>query len=78
MRVEVAPLELHKFAGFLDVDGTPIRVSAVIGINRYAAPTGVIAGGQHVILMKAVDEYGGTLAQATGGVLAIVLPYYGS
>jgi hypothetical protein len=29
MRVEMASLESHKFASFLDVDGAPVRVSAV-------------------------------------------------
>ena len=76
VRVEVASLELYKFAGFFEVDGTPVRVAAVSSINGDAAPTGVIATGQHVILMEPVDENGGTLAQATCGVLAVVLPRY--
>jgi hypothetical protein len=29
MRVEVASLEPHKFAGFIDVDGAPVRISTV-------------------------------------------------
>src|ERR1700722_14078993 len=76
VRVEMASLELHKFAGFFEVDGTPVRIAAVSSINGDAAPTGVIATGQHVILMEPVDENGGTLAQATCRVLAVVLPRY--
>jgi hypothetical protein len=62
MRVEVASLELHKFAGFFDVDGAPVGISAVSRIDGDAAPIRIISAGQHVILMESVDENGGTLA----------------
>jgi hypothetical protein len=62
MRVEMASLELHKFAGVFDIDGAPIGVSAVGHDDGAAAPIRFFPGGQERRLMKPVDEDYGTLA----------------